>query len=69
MRMRLPQARVVKQGGQLFAPPPPPPAVRSGEWKLQLRDAAAVAIGLWPLIAVVAFMLAMLIGATNWSSP
>jgi hypothetical protein len=67
--MRLPQARIVKQGGQLFAPPPAPSRVPPGQWKAQLRDAAAVALGLWPLIAVMAFMLAMLIAAANWSSP
>ena len=37
--------------------------------KEQLRDAAAVMIGLWPLTAVVLLMLGLLISAANWSSP
>ena len=67
--MQLPQARVVKHGGQLFAPPPVAPTRRPGELKEQLHEAAAFAIGLWPLTAVVLLMIALLISAANWSSP
>ena len=66
--MPIPQARIVKHGGHLFAPPPAPP-VRRGEWKSQARDALAVAIGLWPLIAVMLLMVGLLVSAANWSSP
>lgn len=64
--MALPQARLVKQGLQHYAPPPP---VRTNQWKTNLRDAAAVAIGLWPLTAIVLFMVTMLFAAAHWSSP
>jgi hypothetical protein len=69
MHMQLPQARVVKHGGQLYAPPPPAPTRRPGQLKEQLHDAAALAIGLWPLVAVMGLMVAMLIAATNWNAP
>ena len=69
MNMPIPQARVVKHGGQLFAPPPAPPPARKGEWKVQARDALALAIGMWPLIAVMLLMLGLLVSAANWSSP
>jgi len=67
--MQLPQARIVKQGGQLFAPPPPTRQRRPGQTKEQLRDAAALAVGMWPLIAVMLLMVGLLISATNWSAP
>jgi len=70
--MALPQARIVKQGGQLFAPPPPPPQLptrRGPPVKEQLRDAAAFVIGMWPITAVMLLMIGLLISAANWSSP
>lgn len=67
--MQLPQARIVKQGGQLYAPPPPAPTRRPGQLKEQLRDAAALAIGMWPLFAVMLLMIGLLVSAANWSSP
>ncbi len=67
--MPIPQARIVKQGGQLFAPPPPLPTRMPGQLKAQLRDAAAMAIGLWPLTAVCLLMFGLLIFAANWSAP
>jgi len=63
--MPLPQARIVKQGGQLFAPPPPPPTYAPGHFKAQLREVAAMAIGMWPLTAVCLLM----VFAANWSAP
>jgi len=57
----LPQARVVRQGGQHFAPPraprprPEPSAVRE-----QLRTMLAMAIGLWPLTSVMLLMFGLL---------
>ena len=66
--MALPQARVVKQGGQLYAPPPRP-ASPPWQWRTGLRDAAAVMVGLWPITAVMLFVLALLISAANWSAP
>ena len=68
--MQLPQARIVRQGGQLFAPPPPPArARRPGAVKDQCREAAELAVGMWPLIAVVLLTLGFLILGANWSSP
>lgn len=67
--MQLPQARIVKHGGQLFAPPPAAPTRRPGQLKEQLHDAAAFAIGMWPVLAVMALMVAFLIAATNWNAP
>ncbi len=64
----LPQARVVKKGGQLMAPPPTPPE-DPGPVATQLREALAVAIGLWPLTAVVVLMVGLLIMAGHWSAP
>ena len=67
--MQLPQARIVKHGGQLFAPPPRASTRRPGQLKEQVRDAAALAIGMWPLVAVMALMLGLLISAAHWSAP
>jgi hypothetical protein len=65
--MSIPQARIVKQGGQLFAAPPPP---RTGPGlKVQMRDAAAMALGMWPLMAVMLLMIGLLISAANWNAP
>jgi hypothetical protein len=70
--MQIPQARIVKHGGQLFAPPPPLPsrrARRPGQMKEQLHDAAALAVGMWPLFAVMLLMIGLLVSAANWSAP
>lgn len=61
MGMNLPQAHVVRQGGQQFSRPPAPPVQREpGAIQEQLRTALAVAIGMWPLTGVLLFALAML---------
>ena len=71
--MQLPQARIVKHGGQLFAPPPPVRAARRtrrpGSTKEDLREAAALALGMWPLFAVMLLMVGLLVSAANWSAP
>ena len=54
----IPQARIVRKGTQQFTPPPrAEEPSRLGE---QLRTAAAVAIGLWPLTGVVLLMIGLL---------
>lgn len=66
----LPQARVVRKGGQLFAPPPaprvqePPSALRRG-----VHEVLAVLIGLWPLTAIVLLCTALVIMAGNHGAP
>jgi hypothetical protein len=64
----LPQARVVRTKGQLVAPPPAPREPR-GKLGEQLYSAAAVAIGLWPLTAVMVLGFAMLCLAGLYNSP
>jgi hypothetical protein len=61
----LPQARVVRKAGQLFAPPPAP---RSDE-PSPLRDAAGLLIGLWPLTAIAMLVFGLLIMAGNNGAP
>jgi nitrate reductase NapE component len=66
----IPQARVVRKGGQQFAPPraprtqPEPSALRQ-----QLRTIVAVAFGLWPLTAVMLLALGLLWIAAFSGSP
>lgn len=67
--MGLPQARIVKQGGQLYAPPPPVSTRRPGQFKEQLYDAVALAVGLWPLIVAMVAIFALFILAAYQSAP
>ena len=64
----LPQARVVRTKGQLVTPPrrPPEPRTKLAEG---LYNAASVAIGLWPLTAVMVLGFAMLALAGLYTSP
>ena len=52
----LPQARVVRNAGQLVAPPPAPRV----EEESSLRTFVAYAIGLWPLTAIVMLVFGLL---------
>lgn len=62
----IPQARVVRKGGQLYAPPPAPRMPREpGPVVQHLRTALAVAIGLWPLTAVMLLAMGFLIMAAH----
>jgi hypothetical protein len=54
----IPQARVVRKAGRL-QPVPPAPHTR-GPLAEQLHNAAAMAIGLWPLTGVVLLMAGLL---------
>ena len=56
----LPQARVVRKAGRLQPVPPAPRSREPGPLATQLRNAAAVAIGLWPLTGVVLLMAGLL---------
>lgn len=64
----LPQARVVRAGGHLVTPPPAPPAPRS-KLNEKLREALAVALGLWPLTGVMLLAFGLLALAGLYSSP
>ncbi|MDB4961582.1 MAG: hypothetical protein JWP01_1581 [Myxococcales bacterium] len=64
----LPQARVVRSKGQLMAPPPSPPAPRS-EIAQKLYEGLAVAVGLWPLTAVMLLGFGLLILTGMYGSP
>ena len=65
----IPQARVVRKGGQLYAPPPAPPSPERNRFRAQLRDAAALAIGLWPLTTVLLLAVGLLYIAGMNGSP
>jgi hypothetical protein len=69
MNMGLPQARIVKQGGQLFAPPPPVSTRRPGQLKEQMHDGLALALGMWPLFVAMLAILGLFILATYQSAP
>ncbi len=49
----LPQARVVRKGGQLFAPPPAPKVDEPSAFRDGVHGALSILIGLWPLTAIV----------------
>ncbi len=61
----IPQARVVRKGGQLMTPPPAP---KSDE-PSAARELLAYAIGLWPLTAIVLLVFGLLIMAGNNGAP
>ena len=57
----IPQARVVRKGGQQFAPPPAPRVKREpSALASQLRDVVGIAIGMWPLTGVLALAFGLL---------
>ncbi|MBA3453805.1 MAG: hypothetical protein H0T42_11990 [Deltaproteobacteria bacterium] len=64
----LPQARVARIKGQLVAPPPRPPEPRT-RLAESLYNVAAIALGLWPLTAVMVLGFAMLALAGLYTSP
>jgi hypothetical protein len=67
----LPQARIVRKGGQLYAPPPQPSVStrRPGQLKEQLHEALSLAIGVWPVFAAMLLILGMCILGNNMSAP
>jgi len=64
----IPQARIVRKGGFVFAPPPRP-AEPPGVVMEQLRTALAVALGLWPLTAVLLLAIGLLYLAGHSGAP
>lgn len=65
----IPQARVVRKGGQLFAPPPMPRTHEQNALRDNLYGALAVAIGLWPITAIILLCTGLLIMAGNNGAP
>lgn len=61
----IPQARVVRKGGQQFAPPPAPKADEPSN----LYEALNLMVGLWPLTAIVLLATGLLIMAGNNGAP
>jgi hypothetical protein len=61
----IPQARVVRKGGQLMVPPPVPRSAEPGI----LETALGYAIGLWPLTCVVLVLCGLLVMAGNNGAP
>jgi hypothetical protein len=64
----LPQARIVRTKGQLVTPPPAPPEPH-GPVAEAVRNAFAVAVGLWPLTGVMLLAFGLLVMAGYWTSP
>jgi hypothetical protein len=59
----IPQARIVRKGGLLVTPPrAPKPDSRVRD---ALRDGFAIAMGLWPLTAVLLLAVGLIIMAGN----
>ena len=65
----IPQARVVRKGGQQFAPPPAPPSHEPNLIRDHLMDALHMMVGLWPLTAIVLLCTGLLIMAGNNGAP
>jgi hypothetical protein len=65
----LPQARVVRKGGQLFAPPPPPRVQEPSVLRERVHDTLAILVGLWPLTAIVLLCTGLVIMAGNNGAP
>lgn len=65
----IPQARVVRKGGQQFAPPPVPRSPEATALRDHVLDALHMVVGLWPLTAIVLLCTGLLIVAANSTAP
>jgi len=65
----IPQARVVRKGGQQFAPLPMPRTEEPGQLRESLYSALEMLVGLWPLTAIVLLATGLLIMAGNNGAP
>jgi hypothetical protein len=65
----LPQARLVRKGRQQFAPLPMPRVHTPSMLREQMHSALAVALGLWPLTAIVLLCTGLMIMAGNNGAP
>jgi len=69
MGASFPQARLVRKGGQQFAPPPVPRDPEPSALGEHLREVLGVAIGMWPLTGVVLLALGLLWAAGMNGAP
>ena len=65
----VPQARVVRKGGQHFAPPPAPRTQEATMLRDHVYEALSMAVGMWPLTAIVLLCTGLLIMAGNNGAP
>ena len=65
----LPQARVVRKGGQQFAPPPAPKSDEPSAVGEAVQSVLGVVVGLWPITAIVLLCTGLLIMAGNNGAP
>jgi hypothetical protein len=65
----LPQARVVRKGGQSFTPPPAPRTQEASALRESVQNALYTAVGLWPITAIVLLCTGLLIMAGNNGAP
>ena len=65
----IPQARVVRKGGQQIAPPPAPRVQEPSALRDHMHEALRVMVGLWPLTAIVLLATGLLIMAGNNGAP
>ena len=64
----IPQARVVRKAGQLVSPPRAPRVESEPHVVVRaLRDGLQIALGMWPLTAVLLLVIGFLIMAGNGS--
>jgi hypothetical protein len=65
----LPQARVVRKGGQHFAPPPAPRNYEPSALRDNMMNLLGLMVGLWPLTAIVLLCTGLIIMAGNNGAP
>lgn len=65
----IPQARIVRKGGQQFAPPALPRSHEPGALREHLHEALYMLVGLWPLTAIVMVATGLLIMAGHSGAP
>jgi hypothetical protein len=56
----IPQARVVRKGGQLYTPPPVPRSHEPSGLRHHAEEALHLALGMWPLTGVVLLLIGLL---------
>ena len=64
----IPQARLVRKGGREL-PAPPMPRAPESSLTHHVREAFVIALGLWPLTAIVLLGTGLLIMAGNYGAP